>query len=182
MTTSPIGPDDQSLYWGDFHKHLTGHRQGRIGSNLDRAGEIIEHAKVHLDVYAPLCYPFESYRIGRANGIGVETVRQRPRFRKWWTEIEKLTDEYHSPGEFVTFPAYEWHGNRTRWGDHNVVYFEEGYPLDDAWSIDELYTNLSDKKGFVIPHHTAYAAEHRSKDWQAFDPEVSPVMEIFSGQ
>lgn len=173
---------NRSLYWGEFHKHLTGHRRGRIGSNLDRAGEIINHAKRHLDVYAPLCYPFESYRIGRTEGIGVETVRQRPRFRDWWNKIEDLTKEHLASEEFVTFPAYEWHGHRTRWGDHNVVYFEEGYPLDDAWSLEDLYQNLSEREAIAIPHHTAYQPNHRSKDWEVFDPELSPVMEIFSGQ
>lgn len=182
MIASIKVPEGRSLYWGDFHKHLTGHRRGRISSKLDQADEIIDYAKQHVDIYAPLCYPFESYRIGRAEGIGVETVGQRPRFRKWWEEIERLTNDHHSPNEFVTFPAYEWHGNRTRWGDHNVIYFEEGYPLDDAWSMEELYENLSKHRAFAIPHHTAYEAEHRSKDWRVFDPEISPVMEIFSGQ
>jgi hypothetical protein len=62
------------------------------------------------------------------------------------------------------------------------VYFEEGYPLDDARSMEDLYRNLSDRRAFAIPHHTAYAHGHRSKEWDVFEPDVSPVMEIFSGQ
>ncbi|MFB6219712.1 MAG: DUF3604 domain-containing protein, partial [Halobacteriaceae archaeon] len=32
-----------------------------------------------------------------------------------------------------------------------------------------------------LPHHTGYDIGNRGKDWDAFDPELSPVMEVYSG-
>ena len=34
--------------------------------------------------------------------------------------------------------------------------------------------------GLAIPHHTAYRARNRGKDWDYYDPEVSPFVEVYS--
>ncbi len=156
------------LYWGDFHKHL---------SDIDRCDEIINYAKYNLDVYCVLCYPFrwESIR-----GARIETVRQRPEFLEWWERLRRGAREHNDEGEFVTFLGYEWHGNRTRYGDHNVIYHDEDNPLDDAWELETLFQHLRETEAFAIPHHTAYTKGRRGKDWDIHDPCLSPVMEIYS--
>jgi len=69
------------------------------------------------------------------------------------------------PGTFVTFVGYEWHGNRTYYGDHNVFYFDEDNPLDDTDDLPVLFENLKRRRGIAIPHHTAYQVHQRGKDW-----------------
>ncbi|WP_114578999.1 DUF3604 domain-containing protein [Saliphagus sp. LR7] len=167
--------ESYDLYWGDFHKHATG-----PGTDIDRMDETVEDAKEHIDVYPVLCYPFEWHDMGTDSRIIGETVGNRPKYEDWWDTIESTAERHHDPGEFVTFPAFEWNGNRTRWGDRNVIYFEEGYPLDDAWTIEELYENLADRRAFAIPHHTGYQVEFRGQDWDAYDPDLSPVTEVYS--
>lgn len=157
------------LFWGDFHKHL---------SETRRADDIIEAAKCHLDVYAVLCYPF---RWEKLKGARVETVRQREEFLEDWRILNMAAEKHNRDGDFVTFPGYEWHGNRTDFGDHNVIYFDGYGPLDDAWDIRELYSGLRRRKAFAIPHHTAYMPGNRGKRWEFFDSALSPVMEIYSG-
>lgn len=169
-----VGPDAYSVYWGDFHKHVTD------GPSIERMDETVEDTKQHLDIYPVLCYPFDWYSKGENGGIGEETVGGRPKFDDWWETVEETAERHHDPGEFVTFPAYEWNGDRTRWGDRNVIYFEEGYPLDDARSVEELHENLADRRAFAIPHHTAYQVGNRGQDWDAYDPDLAPVTEVYS--
>jgi hypothetical protein len=157
-----------NLYWGDFHKHL---------EDIDHADEIIEFAKYHLDFYCVLCYPF---KWERRKGARVETVGQRPEFQEWWEKLGGAARRHNSPGEFVTFLGYEWHGNRTRYGDHNVIYPGDEGPLDDAWRLEDLYQSLRGHGAIAIPHHTGYYTGRRGKDWSVWDPVISPIVEVFS--
>lgn len=149
---------DFDVFWGDFHKHMTGPGTEEIDVDLP-----VENAKDHLDIVAAHCYPFKWYKKGRVDGIREESTGHDPEFESWWEEIESVSQRHNDPGNFVTFPAYEWHGNRSRWGDHNVYYREEGYPIDDAWDLPELLENMEERDAFVLPHHTAYEIGNRGK-------------------
>lgn len=168
-------PDQRELYWGDFHKHITG--PVADAGNLD---QVIEYTQCHLDIFPVLCYPFKWFRKGRESGIREETVGQDPEFLDDWEAIQEITEQYLAPGEFVTYPAYEWHGDRTRWGDHNIFYFDEGNPLDETEDLGDLYSNLRDRKALALPHHTGYTVGNRGKDWTEYDENLSPVMEVYS--
>jgi len=174
--TQPVSPPaEYSVQWGDLHKHLTG-----PGTEISRLDDAVSAATDHLDFLAVLCYPFKWYRTGREGGIREETVQNRPEFADWWARIQSTANDRLAPGEFITFPAYEWHGNRRRWGDHHVVYRTEGYPLDDERDLPDLYENMRGRDALVVPHHTGYLVGQRGKDWDAFDPALSPVTEVYS--
>lgn len=172
---TPATADGMQLYWADFHKHLTGPDIGL--ADIDTA---VTSAREHLDACTVLCYPFKWFRHGRDPGIRVESVGDRPEFDEWWAAVQEVSAARNDPGTFVTFPAYEWHGNRERWGDHTILYADEGAPLDSTADYPALAERLRDRDGLAIPHHTAYQVGHRGKDWEALDPAVSPVMEIYS--
>lgn len=174
---------DYNVYWGDFHTHINRFvsdqtPEGWQEEDFERADARLGFAKDNIDFCGVLCYPFFSES---KKGLRYETVRNRPEFLNWWEYVKKLTKAHHEPARFITFLGYEWHGDRTRWGDHNVIYFGDDEPLDDAWSLDELYANLRKTKAFALPHHTAYCTGWRGKDWDVFDGGLSPVMEVFSG-
>lgn len=157
-----------SLFWGDLHTHL---------EDFDAGERILREASENIDFTVVLLYPFVYESI---NGFRVESTGNRPEFQDQWQRINTLSAAWNQPHRFTTFPGYEWHGNRTRYGDHNVIYFEEGQPLDAAWSLPELYANLKSRKAMALPHHTGYLVGARGKDWGVFDESLSPVMEIFS--
>ncbi len=174
-----IGPADLDLFWGDLHKHMTG-----PGADRERLDDVLADARAHLDVAAVLCYPFKWFRKGRERGIREETVGDRPEYGEWWADVRAAAAQNNEPGAFVTFPAFEWHGGRREWGDHNVLFREGGdLPLSDADDLAELYATLRDapSEAMAIPHHTGYQVGERGKDWAAFDLKLSPVMEVYSG-
>lgn len=159
---------DYNIYWGDLHSHL---------ENIEKGDMIMNDARDNIDFYAVLCYPFIWEKKG---GVMIETVRQRPKFLEWWKKHQEFARSYYKPSSFVTFLGYEWHGNRSHYGDHNVIYFDEDNPLDDTWKLEDLYKNLQNRKAIAIPHHTAYCKAHRGKDWDIYNEALSPVMEVFS--
>ncbi|MBS3764685.1 MAG: hypothetical protein KGZ25_15405, partial [Planctomycetes bacterium] len=96
-----------------------------------------------------------------------------------WEEVQAATRDANSPGEFVTFPGYEWQGDGSG-GDHNVFAPEEGLPIFHVDTLPELYKKLQGRDAIAIPHHTAYRPGLRGRDWSVFDEELSPFSEIYS--
>jgi len=159
------------LYWGDSHLNL--HSRDR-----KRFDECFQAARAHLDFLPIAYYPMDFYTT--MEGLRVESWHNRPKFLEEWKDIQELCRRYYGPGRFVPFAGYEWHGNRTRWGDHNVFYFEPDNPLDDTEDIDDLYANLRKRRGLAIPHHIGYHPGIRAKDWDHYDPDLSPFAEMYS--
>ena len=158
------------LYWGDMHMNFH-HDQMPIIDHTFAAG------RSHLDFFPIAYYPFITYR--RPEGLTVESVGERDFYQKDWQEVLQSVKRYNDPGRFVTFPGFEWHGDRRRFGDHNVYYFDEG-PLAALETLPELYAHLRRAKGLAIPHHTGYLVGERGKDWDYYDADLSPFAEIFS--
>ena len=48
-----------------------------------------------------------------------------------WSKIAATADEYYRPGEFTTFPAFEWSANPNMRNLHRVVLFENSKNLPD---------------------------------------------------
>lgn len=143
----------------------------------ERLEKIFEAAKGHLDFLPIAYYPFIWYEV---NGLVVESCGHRDKFIDEWTLIQEAVAKMNSPGEFVTFLGYEWHGNRKRYGDHNVYYLRDYEPLDASETLPELYENLRGRGGIAIPHHTGYQVGERGKDWDFHDDDLSPFVEIYS--
>jgi len=163
--------ENYNIFWGDLHcnVHL---------SHLEDLNEIFEDAKENLDFLPIAYYPMDFYRT--KEGIWLESWHNRLEFLSGWEVIKEAVRDFHLPRTFVTFVGYEWHGNRTYYGDHNVFYFDEDNPLDDTDDLPVLFENLKRRRGIAIPHHTAYQVHQRGKDWDYHDDEVSPFVEIFS--
>ncbi len=159
-----------NLYWGDMHTNISPKRVGMLR-------KILRAARKHLDFMAVTYYPFIWYT---KNGLKIESCGHRARFDEDWKTVQRIVAEENSPGEFVTFLGYEWHGDRRRYGDHNVYYLNDYSPLDSSETLPQLYENLRRTKGIAIPHHTGYQVGERGKDWNFYDEDLSPFVEIYS--
>jgi hypothetical protein len=51
--------------------------------------------------------------------------------RSIWQDIVKTADEYNRPGEFTTFPAFEWTSNPNKRNLHRVVVFRDSKAVPD---------------------------------------------------
>jgi len=162
----------QQVYWGDMHLNLHHH-------HIERIEEVFAAASAGLDFLPIAYYPYDYHRIpGR---IGVESIGLPDQGLADWETVRDAVARHHRPGEFVTFPGYEWHGNRRAGGDHNVFYREDG-PLALPDTLPELYEHCRRAHAIAVPHHTAYlaGAGGRGKNWDTHDDELSPVAEIYS--
>jgi hypothetical protein len=96
-----------------------------------------------------------------------------------WEFCQAKVNQYHAPGRFVTFKAYE---AGSPLGHRNVIYATGDIepPLDRArfssFHPQALYAYYG-KRGdaLMIPHHVKTWT-----DWSLHDPELEPVMEVYS--
>lgn len=165
------------LFWGDAHTNIHGKDPNHPPLTRERLRRTMEAAEEHLDFFPIAYYPFEWYH---RKGLIIESLGQRERFLEDWRLVQEAVAEANQPGKFVTFLGYEWHGDRRRYGDHNVYYLRDYEPLDCSGTLPELYESLSEAEAVVIPHHTGYQVGERGKDWDFFDEGLSPLAEIYS--
>ena len=165
------------LFWGDSHTNVHGKDLRFPPLTMKRLEKIMKAAEDHLDFFPIAYYPFEWYF---KNGLLIESCGHRDRFLEDWKIIQEAVAKAYRPGKFVTFLGYEWHGNRRKYGDHNVYYLKDYEPLDSSETLPELYENLRKTEAIAIPHHTAYQVGERGKNWDFHDEELSPLVEIYS--
>jgi hypothetical protein len=171
------------VLWGDTHNNT--HQTDQMPVPY---AELIERAATHLDFYAAAYYTARAdafsgqghlaEREGRHNLI-LEEWKSPERIAREWAEVQAVTRALNAPGRFVTFPGYEWQGDGSS-GDHNVFMLHEGGTVYCCDTLPELYARIRGQDALVIPHHIAYPRKMRGKNWDEWDPVLSPVCEIFS--
>jgi hypothetical protein len=102
-----------------------------------------------------------------------------------------LTAEFDQPGRFLAVPGYEWSGNTSVGGDHNVWYRTEGRPIyrahralvmedstDENVCLDakELFARLKDEDALVVAHVGGRYADISF----AHDAKLEPSVEVHS--
>ena len=112
-----------------------------------------------------------------------------------WHKLNATIKGYQRKNEMIILPGYEWSGNTSAGGDHNVFFLEDDPPilrsshwqvprvpedeLSPAHPVNVLFEKLKNLKGFsslVVPHVGGrYANTH-----DYFDPELESVVEIVS--
>jgi len=158
------------LYWGDFHAQ----DKSTLGMGTDK--EYFEYAQKigSVDVTAL-----------QGNDFHLSTES--------WEELKKSVNDHYQRGEFVTILGYEWSGNTSAGGDHNVYYFDESIPIhrsshwqlrdksdemNDRYPVRELYDELRNKKAIIVPHIGGRRAilDYLTEK----DSDLVPVIEICS--
>lgn len=172
------GYQDLSLFYGDIHNHCDlSYGQGTFPDAIRNARQQLDFASVTLHAAWPdmptgdpaldylVDYHNEGFRKAASN----------------WPGYAAKMDAINTPGEFITFPSYEWHSNT--YGDH-CVYYKEGGGVEildepDLTSLREALKRSS-VPAIMIPHHIGYQQGYRGIHWSAFTEEYSPVVEIMS--
>jgi hypothetical protein len=160
------------IYWGDIHNH---NEIGYAEGTLERSFRLAENS---LDFYAFTPHgwwtdvPKDDEGIRRHHEAGFAKVKAR------WEEVRRTVEERNRPGQFITFPGWEWHS--LQWGDHCIYFPDDQAELQYAGSLDELKKLARRTGAILIPHHPGYRLGWRGLDWSSLDPDLSPVVEIFS--
>lgn len=165
--------------YGDIHNHCAmSYGHGRLEDALARA-------RLQLDfvsVTGHAAWPDMPIDVPEVAHIVDFHVKGFARLRKNWPAHFKTLQHYDDEGNFSVFPGYEIHS--CAYGDQTIVYADlEPSDMQFAESPAELRENLHRAKGsraLSFPHHIGYRHGARGIDWEAFEPSLSPFVEMFS--
>ena len=174
---------EYKIFWGEAHDNT--YQFATMPVSIE---EVYRRAASHLDFYAAAYYTafagafIEGGHLSetdRPYELILEGWKDQKRLDKEWAEVQEVSRAMNRPGDFVTFPGYEWQGDGSS-GDHNVYSLHEGLPIFRVNTIAELYECLKGYEALAIPHHTAYRPGRRGRDWSVYNEELSPFAELYS--
>lgn len=171
-------PKSNNLHYiGDLHNHCNltyGH--GDLKDAFDAAKEQLDFVSVTPHAMWPDIPDKYDPKIAWNINYHIEAFK---RLRKsGWSKYLDMMREYNKEGGFVVFNSYECHS--MQYGDHVVLNYEMDAPLVECTSIEDLKNKLKDKKAFVTPHHMGYQEGYRGYNWDFFNPESTPFVEMYS--
>jgi len=171
-SAAPAQAPSYRNYFGDLHNHNNiGYAQG----SLRRTYEI---ARNHLDFFAFTPHA-HWHDIGHyennvehkwINGFAVTKAR--------WPEVLKMAREFDQPGKFVCIAGYEWHSSSL--GDYHILYPDLNAELFVPDDLKALQRFAKKRGAIMVPHHPALYTGNRGANFAHLDPEVSPLLEIYS--
>lgn len=163
-----IAAGERAHFWSDLH----GQSEETVGTNSCRDYFAFARDRAFLDIAA---HQGNDFQISDA----------------FWAEINALTADFNEPGRFVTLPGYEWSGNTSVGGDHNVWYRHEGRPIyrssralvsdtsrpeTDAHDATALFERLAGEEAIV----TAHIGGRYADIGFAHDAKLEPSVEVHS--
>ncbi len=159
------------LFWGDLHNHnAVGYAKG----SLQRS---IEIAREHLDFFAFTGHAAWHDMPMMPGDRHMHWVNGFKAHADHWQRTRSMLKEANEP-DFAAFLGYEWHSSE--FGDYCLIFPEDQPELFLPDHVSKLLSFAKAKGAFAIPHHVAYKRGWRGANWDYFDPETTPVVEIFS--
>lgn len=164
--------DDYHVYFGDLHNH------NEVGYARGSLGRTFEIARNHLDFFAFTPHGWW-HDIGHyENNIEQKWLKGFDVTRDRWPEVLEQVRKYDEPGTFVPITGFEWHS--TSLGDYHIIFPDveaEYVRFDDLRRFQQF---AKQRGAIMIPHHPSNRLGHRGANLKWLDPQVSPVIEIFS--
>ncbi len=163
---------DYQLFWGDLHNHnAVGYARGSLERTYDIAQE-------HLDFLAFTPHAQWHDMPIMPNDAHMKWVNGFKTLEDNWKKVQRMAKESNRKNSFVSLLAYEWHSSY--FGDYCVYYPGDDSPLKYFDHVEGLQDYVRGTGAMIIPHHLAYKQGWRGANWDHLDPQVSPVLEIFS--
>jgi hypothetical protein len=171
--TAHAGRPTFSRFWGDLHAQS----EATVGTGTEEEYFAFARDQARLDFCS---HQGNDFQVTDAD----------------WARLNQTIERHHQDGRFVVFPGYEWSGNTSAGGDHNVIYRREGLPIlrSSHWQIpatpedaltpahpaDVLFERLRQHAGpenVVVAAHVGgrYADVRRT-----FDPALCRLVEVVS--
>jgi len=165
-------PNEYQLFFGDLHNHNNvGYAQG----SLERTFEIAHN---HLDFFAFTPHGWWPDIGHYENGIEQKWLEGFEVTQRRWPEVLAMVRKYDRPGCFVPISGYEWHS--TALGDYHILFPTIKAEYASFSDLRQFQQFARRHKAILVPHHPANRRGHRGAAPAYWDPEVSPVLEIYS--
>ncbi len=166
-----VRSEGHQLYWGDLHAQSEYHV---MHSQTKNSRQEDWHKGISCGT------PDDVYGYGRDISLldFVAITDQGANTGVGWEILQQKAIEHYEPDKFVTFKAYEA-GSAV--GHRNVYYRgDEAEPPQPTESFSympqSLFAHYRDRQDvLMIPHHVKAWT-----DWSYHDPQLEPVMEIYS--
>jgi hypothetical protein len=168
------------VYYGDIHNHCNiSYGHGSIEDAYTNARLQLDFASVTGHAWWPDMPKAE----GRFKRLVEYHQHGFSKLDSMWNHVQEVTEEFHEEGKFVSFLSFEWHSSAH--GDYCFYYKGAKGEIIRKANIEDMRVELRrlKEKGIsmmMIPHHICYLAGYRGINWDDFDPEFSPVVEIVS--
>lgn len=169
----------ESLY-GDMHNHCgISYGHGSLEDALSNAREQLDFVSVTGHAHWP-DMPEASERIQYIIDFHEEGFA---RLKAGWGEMMETLRERDEEGAFVVYPGFEVHSCAS--GDRNMLYKDLNGELLFPTDLADLHGQLRElreagKDSIAQPHHVGYRKGTRGIDWNSFDPEFAPFVEMLS--
>ncbi len=163
------------LYWGDIHNHCgISYGYGSLGNALAAAREQLDFCAVT----GHAMWPDPPARTPETAFVLDFHARGFAKLARHWDAVRDTIAAANAPGEFVTLQSYEMHS--MAFGDHHILSPDDSLPLIEAPSPHEIISRLSPLPAIAVPHHIGYVRGYRGINWAAYDPAISPIVEVYS--
>lgn len=168
-----------SPFYGDIHNHSDlSYGHGSFPDALKKAALQLDFVSVTGHAYWP-DMPVDDPSVAHIVAFHVEGFNK---LREAWPGHFETLRRAEQPGSFSVFPGYEIHS--AAHGDYTIVLADlDNGPLELADTPLALKSALDMRYGdraFAFPHHIGYRTGARGLNWDSFDPELSPFVEMFS--
>lgn len=162
-----------NLYWGDIHNHCD------ITYGYGSLQNALKRAKNHLDFCAITGHAMWPDMYERTEETAFVVDFHKEGFQKLyehWDEVRTAIAEANDK-DFVTFQAYEMHSSE--YGDHHLVTPDDNLPLLYRDSPAKLQSDCG-CDAITVAHHIGYTPGYRGIDWDKYDAQVTPLIEVCS--
>jgi hypothetical protein len=157
-----------TLFWGDLH----GQTEETVGTGT-------------IDQY--FCFARDAAALDFVSHVGNDFQITKDHYK----DTQRAVKEFHVPGKFITFLGYEWSGNTSAGGDHNVYFLKDDQLIHrsshvqledksdeftDRYPISRLFDTFRGRNDvLVIPH---IGGRRANLDYH--ESELTPFIEICS--
>lgn len=165
--------------YGDIHNHCDlSYGHGSLEDALRRARQQLDFVSVTGHAHWP-DMPTDDPRVAHIIAFHIEGFAK---LRQGWLPHFAMLSAHDRSDSFVVFPSYEIHS--CAHGDYTILYRDlEPHDVILADSPAELKAALRAElpgRAMAFPHHIGYRLGARGINWESFDPDLSPVVEMMS--
>ncbi len=166
--------------YGDMHNHCgISYGHGSLDDALSNAAEQLDFVSITGHAHWP-DMPDPDERIQYIIDFHEEGFA---RLKSVWSDALETMRQRNREGEFVIFPGFEVHSCES--GDRNMLYKDLDGDLLYPNDLEDLHCQLRQlrdegKDTIAQPHHVGYRKGTRGIDWDTFDPNFAPFVEMLS--